>query len=272
MSYKYIREGLDKKVNYSYAAYGGEDFFSEYYSSREARAEAIAVRLKDLLADNLRGAGLFTGVEFAVFSDILKPMEGLSWLSDETLRGIMSTGGLRKETEGHGRLLGQYLAYIKGLAIGRLGAGGPLTTVMVEAEGGFASEEILKLIVLDSTRKLALEVVEADEIVASLASKYEVFGRIFSSYLTAKGKRGYKKNFDDFSSLTPYALMAVLLALRYEKTGDLRPLNTLCKINDLLAGVDLSVLDALQTLLIYKSISSELSFVRSLREKEREVK
>jgi hypothetical protein len=65
-----------------------------------------------------------------------------------------------------------------------------------------------------------------------LVQKFEVTKRIYTVYPSI-----LKKGCGAYDDLTVYALLALLLALYYGRTGNLKYLNTVIKLNDLLCSV-----------------------------------
>lgn len=93
-----------------------------------------------------------------------------------------------------------------------------------------------------------------------LMQKFEVTKRIYATY-PSMSKRGC----GSYEDMTLYALLTLLLALYYGKTGNLKYLNTMMKLNDLLCSVKESVKeDLVATTACYLSLLFEETYVREL--------
>jgi len=93
-----------------------------------------------------------------------------------------------------------------------------------------------------------------------LVQKFEVTKRIYTTYPSI-----LKKGCGAYDDMTVYALLTLLLALYYGKRGNLKHLNTVIKLNDLLCSVLQTVkVDFVAYTACYLSLLFEETYVREL--------
>lgn len=102
----------------------------------------------------------------------------------------------------------------------------------------------------------------ADEIlimaaINPLAKKYEVFKRLFSDY----GEDGRRLPDSVPADLEAYSLLAVCLAELSQRTGSLRLLSTLLKLNDALSSINSKGFDPFAAALAARSLAIEADLV-----------
>ena len=114
---------------------------------------------------------------------------------------------------------------------------------------------LLKFLYLDYSKESSLDLLE------KFLKKFEVYKRIFSKYDST-----FKKKSKDYSNMGNYVLLSSSFALAYKKSRDVRFLNVLLKINDLLCG-SLEEITKNYLLLVYFSLKEEETAIIKLIKK-----
>lgn len=100
----------------------------------------------------------------------------------------------------------------------------PITSVTPAL--GFGTYELLGTILREVSRERAIST-EYGNIINMLQKRFEVDHRIFDSY-----NPNLQKNCDSFQSLQIYAMLAVVLSLRFLMQRNMNDFNTAVKLND----------------------------------------
>lgn len=95
--------------------------------------------------------------------------------------------------------------------------------------------------------------------IEKLLKSFEVNKKIFSDYDSKTLNHS-----ENFSIMLNYALFSIVCAKIFETTKNLKFLNTLLKLNDILCSRINSIDDSVTLLYIYHAISYELDFVNDL--------
>ena len=99
--------------------------------------------------------------------------------------------------------------------------------------------------------------------VRRLMGKFEVFGRIYTSY-----DRDFRKTGDRFDDLSLYAFLGLVLIGVYEQTKSLNFLNTALKLTDLMAGATTMIQGPLLTFAALSAIAQGRAYVEEFYDSE----
>ena len=230
--YAYLRKSPAEKMDYSYAAYGGNQQLNNYFSARTNAVE----RLSAFILAHIEGLFGKMPVEKQIeFMFIDKVLNGSEFSAKARLKE-----GLPKD-------------YLKILA--------DIYVHYARDDRGFVTEAMLKLIFLSGIDSSVKKPDEADSFIDQLAKKYEVFQRIFSRY-----DNSCRKGSGDFNNMSNYSLLGILAAGIFTERKDLRYLNLLLKINDLVSGAKYEKYDLNSALFALISIKKEVAITKSLEE------
>ena len=100
-----------------------------------------------------------------------------------------------------------------------------------------------------------------DKIVNVLIKKFEVKKRIFSSY-----DKLFFENSSNYQDMINYILLSNICAKQYEKTKNLKFLNTVLKLNDLICSEIENIEENIELNLSLHCLNKELDFVLKLKE------
>ena len=128
-------------------------------------------------------------------------------------------------------------------------------TILKNSEFIMAQNLLLEFFYLDYSKESSLDLLE------KFLKKFEVYKRIFSKYDST-----FKKKSKDYSNMGNYVLLSSNFALAYKKSRDVRFLNVLLKINDLLCG-SLEEITKNYLLLVYFSLKEEETAIIKLIKK-----
>lgn len=261
-NYRYLRKSIHSDpVNYSYSLYGGDVLLDTYFSIRTNAIRKISSDLSSSIERKFRSMGFEKQIEFIVFDNTFNDSFYVSNLNVTDFDDFLHRGKKYCLGNAENRSSMLYLEYLDKLKDnGSCPEDKLVLQVSVFEEKKFITEEILKLIIISRIDNTLVKVTEEEEIISQLSRKYEVFQRLFSSY-----NASYKKTSDDVSNLSNYCLLGIIMADIYEKKENLRYLNTLLKINDLLTCVGSSTVDLNVKLLSLVILKKEASLIKLLR-------
>jgi|TARA_Y100000310_G_scaffold2955_1_gene3928 hypothetical protein len=103
------------------------------------------------------------------------------------------------------------------------------------------------------------ETQQETKFIMALLKKFEIKKKIFSEY-----DYELKENSTDFKILTNYILLAAICAKKFQDSSNLKFLNTLLKLNDIICSQIDSINDVNDLSLIYYIINLELESIRDL--------
>ena len=106
------------------------------------------------------------------------------------------------------------------------------------------------------------ETQQETKFIMALLKKFEIKKRIFSEY-----DHELKENSTDFKILTNYILLAAICAKKFQDNNNLKFLNVLLKLNDIICSQIDSISDAHDLSLVYHVINLELEYVSDLNRK-----
>ncbi|HIA12227.1 MAG TPA: hypothetical protein EYN69_09170 [Flavobacteriales bacterium] len=107
-----------------------------------------------------------------------------------------------------------------------------LVSAELSIEGGFRTKEFFAHCFNNLVNGDALQI-DSNTTVDKLQKKFEIFHRIYSRY-----NEDVRKISDGYQDAEMYALMAIVLLLRYRHSNNFNDLNTAIKINDILLFAD----------------------------------
>jgi len=116
-------------------------------------------------------------------------------------------------------------------------------------------------ILLKSILKENVDSEKYDKIVNVLIKKFEVKKRIFSSY-----DKLFFENSSNYQDMINYILLSNICAKQYEKTKNLKFLNTVLKLNDLICSEIENIEENIELNLSLHCLNKELDFVLKLKE------
>jgi len=259
--YKYLRKiETFKPLDYSYSAYGGDDFLDGFARVRAGAIASVEAYLQSHVRSGAQEGDLCKRAEFMAFDSIFNDSFYLP-----KMVGVAELNGLISTTEGlvADRLLKIYLLYLRrSFGVFDKQEAEPLLEISLCSEGVFVTGEALKLILLEGADTSLVRVIERDEVVKELTRKFEIFQRVFVSY-----DASYRKRSMDFQNITDYALLSIAAATVFQRSANYRYLNALVKINDLLSGENLLPSNINEALFMKIAIDKEAAIVKGLREK-----
>jgi len=224
-NYKYLRKSLLEKMDYSYAPYGGDSFLKDYYIAREIAIDSLSEHISSNIVQKYAEMPHDEKMRLIFFDRLLNNSRFISKLD------------------------------LKDFKIGKLGQ----QLAPSKESDGFATKEILQLILISRLDDSFVKVEKASQIIEKLSGKYEIFQRIFSHYDSS-----YRRTTDGFGDISNYVLLAVIAADIFDKENDFRYLNLLLKINDFLMAIDYKNLKLIDTLLLFISLEKETSTIKSM--------
>ena len=241
MTYEYSEN--DRFVHphsYMYTQYGGKDFLNEYYLSRKKCREKI----KDILKSEY--AGLNQGT---FLSECLDDIIDLSSASPADFRSAIYK--LLKESEPisvcNEREIRKFFDDLEGRE-------------SIDTLDLFREITCLMLLCNESDIPLFYDVL------SQFINKYEVFKKIFSAYSVHAGK--FRKSGNEFMRPGYYILLSFCALYYYDKTHNLKFLNSALKINDALCSVAGSIEDTKEYAILYISLMKERDAIQRLMVKK----
>ena len=99
----------------------------------------------------------------------------------------------------------------------------------------------------------------SDYFITSLIRKFEVKKRIHSKY-----SKNFNESSDDFIYLRNYLLLSTICLLKYQKTLNLKFLNTTLKINDLLCSRRHMIENDIDSALFAHALEKEIRYIKQL--------
>lgn len=230
--YAYLRKSPAEKMDYSYAVYGGNQLLNNYFSARTNAVERLSTFI---LAHIERLFGKMPVEKQIELMFVDKALNGSEFSARTRLKE-----GLPKD---HLKILAD--TYVR----------------QARDDRGFITEAMLKLILLSGIDSSVKKTDEADNFIDQLAKKYEVFQRIFSRY-----NNSYRKGSEDFNNMSNYSLLGILTADIFTERKELRYLNLLLKINDLVSGAEYEKCNLNSALFTLVSVKKEVAIIKSLKE------
>jgi len=124
------------------------------------------------------------------------------------------------------------------------------------------SEEgkICTRILLESILKDNLYLEKNEEIINYIIKKFEVKKRIFSSY-----NKLFVENSSNYEEMINYILLSNICIIKYEKTENLKFLNTILKLNDLICSEIKNIKENKELNLALYSLKKELDFILKIK-------
>ena len=101
---------------------------------------------------------------------------------------------------------------------------------------------------------------ESNNFIEKIIKKFEISNKIFDSYDIS-----LKENTKSYKTFRNYILLSVICIKKYEKTNNLKFLNTLLKLNDIVCSVFVQINDENNLSMIKYILEKELEFVNSLK-------
>lgn len=100
---------------------------------------------------------------------------------------------------------------------------------------------------------------EIDNLINKLLKKFEINKKIFSEYDFRKNKQS-----EDFEDMQNYILFALICTTKFHNTKNLKFLNTLLKLNDIICSRINSITTSSERSLVFHVLSFELSYIEEL--------
>lgn len=101
---------------------------------------------------------------------------------------------------------------------------------------------------------------ETDEFIQKLIKKFEISKKLFISY-----DLNLKENTNNYKTSRNYILLAIICIKKYEKTDNLKFINTLLKLDDIICSVFTEINNENDLCMIKYILEKELELISSLK-------
>lgn len=120
--------------------------------------------------------------------------------------------------------------------------------------------EFFTRILLESVLKENSDSEKNNNIINIFIKKFEVKKRIFSSY-----NKLFVENSSNYQEMINYILLSNICVIKYEKTKNLKFLNTILKLNDLICSEIENIKDEIELNLAQHCLNKELNFILKIK-------
>lgn len=128
-------------------------------------------------------------------------------------------------------------------------------------KSGFLTEHKFLTIILELNSKLSDD---SEILINEIIKKFEVTKKIFFSY-----NEILKENSKDYQILRNYTLLSIICCKKYEKTNNLKFLNTLLKLNDTICSVFNKTMNEKDSMMISYVLTKEIKFINELKKRHK---